>query len=185
MYTHKKDVVFLTRDVSKSDWIRDDGKPFNHYIVDIYRNTEHMLYICNAEKFIPLTFASIVDTDNHETDDDLLIDTKEENSNTQDQVKINDEKEEVEDVEINVPYLREITEERFIDELKTAQSWANEYGDKYVSKQYFIYKILGHKHFNYNTSLEVLAQLVTNGIVTEYTENRDGNEFTCIKLCPL
>lgn len=184
MYMNNKDVVFLTRDVSKSDWIKEDGKPFNHYIVDIYRNTEHMLYICNAEKFIPLTFASIVDADNQEMDGDLSEKSIEQVNDecSPAEAEIGPAPERVEESDVRIPYLRAISEERFIDELRTAQSWAEEYGDKYVNKQYFIYKILGRKRFDYQESLKVLGKLLQDKRVEEYTEHRDGNGFLCIKI---
>lgn len=184
MYTNNKDVVFLTRDIKKSDWIKDDSSPFNHYIVDIYRNTQHMLYICNAEKFIPLTFASIVDADNQEMDGDLSDNsTKSEIDECNPMNPLVEQMDDnTDECKIKIPYLRTIPEDRFIDELRTAQSWAEKYGDKYVSKQYFIYKILGRKRFDYQESLNVLAKLLQDKRVEEYTEHRDSNDFSCIRI---
>ncbi len=68
MSRENKDVIFLTRDIAKSYWIKTDGSPFNHYIVDVYRNTHKMMYIFNAEKFIPLTFIPVIG--NSEQDDE-------------------------------------------------------------------------------------------------------------------
>lgn len=45
-------------------------------------------------------------------------------------------------------YFKELTEDIFLDELSTCIKWSNEYGDKYVSKDYFIYGILGIKDMN-------------------------------------
>lgn len=45
MAAEKRDVVFLTRDTSKSDWVDSYKKPFIHYIVNSYCNTGKMMFI--------------------------------------------------------------------------------------------------------------------------------------------
>lgn len=43
---------------------------------------------------------------------------------------------------------REISQEAFLRNLKTCIAWAESYGAQYVSKDYFIYCILGRKNMN-------------------------------------
>jgi len=49
MATEKRDVVFITRDTSKSDWVDSYKKPFVHYIVNSYYYTGKMLFIFPAK----------------------------------------------------------------------------------------------------------------------------------------
>ena len=42
------DAVFLTKDITKGDWIRKDRKPHMHYIIDSFANSGHILYIVDA-----------------------------------------------------------------------------------------------------------------------------------------
>lgn len=47
----QKDLVFLTYDTTKGDWLRKSGNVHMHYIENFYLNTGQMLYILDA-KFI-------------------------------------------------------------------------------------------------------------------------------------
>ena len=69
-----------------------------------------------------------------------------------------------------------------MDELEVANLWANNYGDGCVSKSYFIYGILGPKHFHYGDSRGVLEELKNKGYIEEYTEHKDEREHTCLKI---
>ena len=185
MLRNKKDVFFLTRDVTKSDWIKSDGSPFKHYLVDAFKNTNQMLYVFNAEKFIPLTFAPIFETEGKDADGELMEDASVEESAD----SVNSTKDQSEELSnspkqynIRLSYLRSISEERFMNELEVATLWANNYGDGYVSKLYFIYGILGPKHFCYEDSKAILERLKTNGLVEEYTEKKDERHVTCLKI---
>lgn len=57
MKSNSSDAVFLTFDTSKSDWIKEDGKPYLHYVQNMYANTDQMLYILDADR----TLAEILD----------------------------------------------------------------------------------------------------------------------------
>ena len=185
MLQNKKDVYFLTKDVTKSDWIKPDGKPFKHYLVDIYKNTNQMLYIFNAEKFIPLTFAPIIETEEKDTDGELIGETSTKASPDTIHSAIEHSEEPSEFPEpnnIRLSYLRSVSESRFMDELEVATLWAKNYGDGYVSKIYFIYGILGPKHFHYGDSKAVLESLKQKGRIEEYTEHKDDRTLTCLRI---
>lgn len=186
MSQNKKDVFFLTKDVTKSDWIKSDGKPFKHYLVDIFKNTNQMLYIFNAEKFIPLTFAPIIETEGKDTDGELTeeasIEETPDIANPEEDHSEEEPSDLTEQTNIRLSYLRSISEKRFMDELEVANLWANNYGDGYVSKTYFIYGILGPKHFHYGDSKAVLEELKEKGYIEEYTEHKDERELTCLKI---
>ncbi len=61
MATEKRDIVFLTRDTSKSDWVDSRKNPFVHYIVNAYCNTHKMMFIVPAK--------GLFKNKNEETDD--------------------------------------------------------------------------------------------------------------------
>lgn len=219
MWHQNKDVVFLTNDVAKTDWIRQDGKPFNHYIVDTFINTGHMLYIFNARDFTTLSFEAVAEVDPAECDDAM---EEEGAKNNDDQTTTVPEKtttveqgQENQEGQVNVgrgerneetlnpsvieafeesqrpsqmlsslssySYLRDITRARFLQELETAELWANSYGDGYVNKDYFVYTILGHKRFQFNSSFKMLEELVSEGLVNVIDEEHDGRMIRCLK----
>ena len=215
MWHENKDVVFLTNDVTKSDWIQQNGKPFNHYIVDTFINTGHMLYIFNARDFTTLSFEAVAEVDSTEADD-AIGDDKETSDvtpvipETPDETNVNDASEGAttpassemmpsggdEDVRTEIPdgvsqqpavvnpnysYLRTISKERFLQELETAELWASSYGDGYVNKDYFIYTILGHKRFDWDSSFVVLDDLLKEGLVTIVEEEHDDRIIKCLK----
>lgn len=67
MKVKQTDAIFLTNDISKNDWISKDGEPFIHYIEKTFLNTEHNLYIFNAERILStIDFENIYDFDYEE-----------------------------------------------------------------------------------------------------------------------
>lgn len=188
MIKENKDVIFLTRDIAKSDWIKTDGTPFNHYIVDVYRNTRKMLYIFNAEKFIPLTFIPVIGN-NEQEDEEGSIGVDEESATIQmvseDSAKIESE-EDLEDnkpegtiEEPKLPYLRDIDEDRFMYELSIMESWAKDNGQGFVTVYWLIYQVLRRKHFDFHTSKKIMQKLKDEGKIELY--HVDGNANLCIK----
>lgn len=188
MIKEDKDVIFLTRDIAKSDWIKTDGTPFNHYIVDVYRNTRKMLYIFNAEKFIPLTFIPVIGN-NEQEDEEGSIGVDEESAKIQmvseDSAKIEseedlkDNKSEGAIEEPKLPYLRDIDEDRFMYELSNMESWAKDNGQGFVTVYWLIYQVLRRKHFDFQTSKKIMQKLKDEGKIELY--HVDGNANLCIK----
>lgn len=188
MIKEDKDVIFLTRDIAKSDWIKTDGTPFNHYIVDVYRNTRKMLYIFNAEKFIPLTFIPVIGN-NEQEDEEGCIGVDEESAKIQmvseDSAKIEseedlkDNKSEGAIEEPKLPYLRDIDEDRFMYELSNMESWAKDNGQGFVTVYWLIYQVLRRKHFDFQTSKKIMQKLKDEGKIELY--HVDGNANLCIK----
>lgn len=188
MIKENKDVIFLTRDIAKSDWIKTDGTPFNHYIVDVYRNTRKMLYIFNAEKFIPLTFIPVIGN-NEQEDEEGCIGVDEESAKIQmvseDSAKIEseedlkDNKSEGAIEEPKLPYLRDIDEDRFMYELSNMESWAKDNGQGFVTVYWLIYQVLRRKHFDFHTSKKIMQKLKDEGKIELY--HVDGNANLCIK----
>ncbi len=213
MNRNNQDVVLLTNDVRKSDWIRQDGKPFGHYIVDTYINTGHMLYVFNARDFTNLTFEAVAESDVEKKDDDTVeefVTVKGESTSTDGVADLlgNDSSalsvhqppaipastegdpggveitsvSPVEIIDVPLSYFRDVTEERFLQELETAELWAESYGNGYVSQDFFIYTILGHKRFHFSSSRKVLEKLVNEGKVTVVNEEHDDKTIKCLKL---
>ncbi|MDR3023164.1 PIN-like domain-containing protein [Chryseobacterium sp.] len=48
MKNKKSDVIFLTRDVTKSDWLQKNRNQFIHYIENVFKLTGHLIYIFDA-----------------------------------------------------------------------------------------------------------------------------------------
>lgn len=175
IYREKRNVIFLTLDVAKSDWLKQDGKPFYHYIVDAYRNTNKMLYIFDANKIIPLAFEPIIsDVDENEGDT-----TEQLSADSTDSLEANymDGKDDIETVEVPLPYLRDISEERFLKELDISENWAKDFGDGDITVYYFIYQILRKKRFNFNTSKKIMKGLEEKNMIEIYFKN----EKKCIR----
>lgn len=188
MIKENKDVIFLTRDIAKSDWIKTDGTPFNHYIVDVYRNTRKMLYIFNAEKFIPLTFIPVIGN-NEQEDEEGYIGVDEESATIQmvsensakieSEEDLKDNKPEGAIEEPKLPYLRDIDEDRFMYELSIMESWAKDNGQGFVTVYWLIYQVLRSKHFDFHTSKKIMQKLKDEGKIELY--HVDGNANLCIK----
>jgi len=54
MKDNNQNVIFLTRDVTKSDWLQKNRKPFIHYIEKVYQLTGHFLYIFDATDLLEM-----------------------------------------------------------------------------------------------------------------------------------
>lgn len=207
MTENDTDAIFITRDVTKSDWLMPEGRPFVHYIVNIYKATGHMLYIMADTDLIPLSMRPAVEDGTTSDDTDTLASSQPE-SHPQDDKTYASASEEPEDTEpearpedgsdpdepkaatpdaAEVPqsrsrFFRNITRDRFLRELTTALKWAEGYGSGYVSKKLFIYDILGSKRFYFKTSEAMCKTLVEAGTVEETEEPHDGNRITVLKL---
>ena len=167
----KKNVIFLTSDVKKGDNSTDKLEPFDHYICNCFYLTKHVYYLVDA-KSLPLASqqCSVIDVDSDEDEDDDIV-----NGNEAAPIA-NVEGSKVEKKRV---YFKELTEDIFLDELSICINWANEYGDKYVSKDYFIYGILGHKRYEYAKSRDMLQKLVTDGKL-QITKNNEEKE--CLSI---
>lgn len=183
MKEYNTDVVFLTRDVKKQDWLKSDKTPFVHYIVNAYEMTGHMMYILDSEDSIPMSFLSVAGQAKKKVDEDSLGELSDDNN-------VFDEFDSTFDL-IQWPHFEEIqktkqykdiTEEDLIDELRKTTKWATTYGAGHVGENYFIYNILRMKHFNLEKAKEILNGLVENGVVHRIPEEHDGHEFNCLSL---
>ncbi len=47
---HSCDVIFLTYDITKGDWMQKSKSPHLHYVENFYQNTDQMLYILDGER---------------------------------------------------------------------------------------------------------------------------------------
>lgn len=184
MKEHNTDVVFLTRDVKKQDWLKPDKSPFVHYIVNAYEMTGHMLYILDSEDSIPMSFLSVAGQTKKKVDDDSL----EELSNSSN--LFDDDYDNAFDLMswqsyadfLKFRHYKEITEEDLKNELRKTTKWATTYGAGYVGENYFIYNILRMKHYNLDQAKEILNRLVEDGIVDRKQEEHDGRLFNCLSI---
>lgn len=171
MKNNHKDVIFLTNDKSKLDWMKKGGEPYSYYIADAYKNTGQILFIISADEFLPNDYSSadetLVDPDSigivnshlfGEPLTDSLLSASQE-----------------------VSTYKEITSEQFISELKKYSRWAEKFGGDYISLSYFIYVVLGQRGYRYSKSFEMLDTLKDHKVEI-YEKDRDGNKMKCIKL---
>lgn len=186
----KKDLVLLTSDVSKSDWVKTDKSQYEQQIIDTYLHTGHMLYIYYIGDVLPSILEGIEKFGEDSLDDDFTpeedakeVDSEESEPSPAVVDKTNEELDNKTNDEVpKLSYLRDISKERFIQELKEAEFWTNMYVDGYVSERFFVYNWIGRKHFHYNSSKVMLQQLVESGDINEYQRDVDGEQIKCIKL---
>lgn len=185
------DVVLLTSDVSKSDWVRADKSQYEQQLIDSYLHTGHMLYIYDINNVLPsiLQGVELADDDSLEDDDSTVEEGKEITEEIM-EVK-NEEKRQEQTIEPcptdkpsrpKLSYLHEMTEEIFLKELKEAIFWSTKYEEGFVSRHDFIINWVGRKHFLYSSSDSVLENLIKEGKVIPYEENITGKNIRCIKL---
>lgn len=64
------DVIFLTNDTTKGDWLRKDGTSHLHYLENFYQNTGQILFIIDAERLLSdlfkTSFESLIKTDEND-----------------------------------------------------------------------------------------------------------------------
>lgn len=184
MKEHNTDVVFLTRDIKKQDWLKSDRTPFVHYIVNAYEMTGHMMYILDSGDSIPMSFLSVAGQEKKIVDDDSLEELPDDSSifdGTFDKTFYLLNWPEYEH-QFKARHYRDITEDELKDELKKTTKWATTYGAGFVGENYFIYNILRMKHYNLDKAKEILNKLVENGVVIRSQEKHDGREFNCLSM---
>lgn len=206
-----KDVVFITGDRSKEDWIKKDGTPYIQYIIDAYANTEHMLFVMDINRLSIGLRSNVNEAEEVEIIDSIepspiTCDTQQTEQGVVEEPKNNDEqnaqqqyqnylyayllseylkKKENANQEQNkaeVSLHREITEERFLSELSCSEKWAKTYGNGYVSVNFFIRDILGNKDFDYQKSYEMLENLIQAKKVIKKEQDMEGHKFASISI---
>ncbi|MBX2828243.1 MAG: hypothetical protein KTR22_08775 [Flavobacteriaceae bacterium] len=66
MKENNSDAILLTRDVTKSDWLKQDRSPYIHYILKVYQLTGNLLYIFDATDLLKIiSFENIYNTDEY------------------------------------------------------------------------------------------------------------------------
>lgn len=187
------DVVFLTFDLKKGDWVPSKGynEVFLHYIENQFAQTGHVVYVKSGDE-LPLLFETPPETNDEDTDNDepdvvahgsiTLFDdsfsSDEECISSEDATSLENIHNETKRNEYKShKSYRKIDAKRFLSELQTCSKWANEYGAGYVGRDYFIYGLLGkQKHFEFNQSRLVYKSLKDEGKIQEQT-TEDGDEI--------
>lgn len=140
MAENHKDAIFLTNDKTKLDWMKKDGEPYSYYIVGAYKNTGQSLFIIPEDRFFPNNdYKSI---DEIRMDEDSVGDTS--SIGTAAVLPGIDGN----DITTHFEF-KCISDEQFINAFDVYSKWANNYGEKYVSKAYFIYVVLGNQGYRY------------------------------------
>jgi len=77
-FDNKTDSIFLTFDNTKGDWMSLSKEPYLHYVYNIYLNTEHLLYIVDAErtleKILEINIDSLITEQNNQINYVINID---------------------------------------------------------------------------------------------------------------
>lgn len=185
------DIIFLTTDLKKGDWVPGQGHNdvFLHYIENQYCQTGHVAYVKSADE-LPLLFGKKPSPEEDETDNDedneplknswgfLGFSSPLDTATVEVSRDESDASEEVTSESVvgkNHKGFRMIDADRFMSELQTCSKWANEYGAGYVGKDYFIYGLLGRqKHFEFNQSRLVYNELLRNGKIREDIDQDGG-----------
>lgn len=203
MIEHNTDVVFMTLDVAKKDWIKSDHRAYTHYIVNAFEMTGHLMYILDADGVVP-TFNAMEskqdDSDNDEisekpikqTSSSEITEEKNEQHDKpliegQEQTSMGDLSKKFRKIELlswdrDRSEYRTITEEQLLVELQKTTRWATSYGAGYVGESHFIYNILGYKHYDFSIAKAVLDKLVQDGKVERTSETHDEHSFNCLRL---
>lgn len=199
MKKNQTDVLFITRDVSKGDWLKkENNQPFTHYIENAYEQTSKMLFIKNADEYLPLVTEGMKVIDAEDSDDIGEIGTTDDipMPDIVDVVDIEESGGEVNASEQNedrsiligdlkhqfTKKFRPITTTEFMAELTICDDWAKSYGAGYISKSYFIFDILGQKKYDFTSCLDALDELVKDKKIKVITERHDDHEMECIEL---
>lgn len=163
-----KNIIFISSDVKKGDNVTENKEPYDHYITNCFTLTKHVYYLVDG-KSLPLTSVQppLSDTDYDEADEDSGdvapgLSVLEGGNCGEKDLKYK-------------PFFRELTKEEFLKQYNICLAWANDYGDKYVSKDYFIYGILGHKRYEFAASRDMLQSLIDDGVleVLSYKDDID------------
>lgn len=191
-------VVFLTNDVTKNDWLRKTNKgllPYTHYITISHALTNKSFYIFQAKDKIRVSYDKIyveaINNVSNEIVDEIIEETPIpiENTEIDNQAQSVDIKASEQqgpkvigkiDLSTFAPISKkhsvfdEITEEEFLSELKASQLWAERYGDDFVGLRSFIVKYLGYgKGFDFNKTYSIKDKLLTDGKIEIYTHEPD------------
>lgn len=158
-----KDVIFITNDKSKLDWMKKGGEPYSYYIADAYKNTHQTLFIISDDDFHLQNYTSV---------NDSLMDEDSIGFPNSTLYKGTSGGED--------PY-KNITSEQFLSELERYSQWTEKYGGKYVSQSYFIYVVLGQQGYRFSKSIDVLNELKDEKVEI-YEQNKKGNKIPCIRL---
>ena len=197
LHDEDKNIIFLTFDITKCDWIpsKEYNDVFLHYIENQYIKTGHVIYIKSGDE-LPLMFDNGTDREDEDSDNENMpytltsvedVDLFGGDSSSSEVNLVNENKEETSNAQTLVDNnsgfrrgFRKIDSERFMSELQKSTRWAEEYGAGFVGRDYFIYGLLGRqKHFEFNQSRLVYKSLIDSGKIKEKI-GENGDEVIVI-----
>lgn len=196
MEEHDTDAIFLTGDVTKSDWIKANNQPYVQYIIDSYANTNHVIHIRNYREYnfgINAGSDEIETADANENSSPVNVNNvsvPEQNSKDLDESHVSQETANLEVIrailqhqeESPVQYRWYISEDVFMRELRKSIRWAESYGNGYISKNFFIHDILGNKGYDIDASFRVMEKLVNSNRIEIVSNEVDGHKFNSIQI---
>ena len=196
MDEHDTDSIFLTGDVTKSDWIKSNNQPYIQYIIDSYANTKHVVHIRNYRDY---NFGINAGNDEERpaesnecpspTNEIGAVASEQNNIEAEDS-PMSQEAASLEVIrairqfqeESPVPFRWYISEDIFMRELRKSLRWAESYGNGYISKNFFIHDILGNKGYDIDASYRVMEKLVNANRIAIVSQEDDGHRFNSIQI---
>lgn len=169
------DAMFITKDVTKSDWVLPDRRPFMHYLFDEYAHTGHMINIVGLDA-IPMDITPIIQKTEDPHEGEMQENVESEGKQMEGTTEENESSEPV-----RVKAGKEISEEVLMNELAICVDWATNYGGGYVNEEFFLRNILAvRKHYDYDSSKEVLQRLIKKKIIRSCDEEHNGKTIKCL-----
>lgn len=171
------DAMFITKDITKSDWVLPDRRPFMHYLFDEFAHTGHMINIVGLDA-IPMDITPIIPDEEDPNEGELEEHLPETDSTVElgvDRVPV------VSEETPSLGNVKLITEDQFIEEFDICYSWATNYGGGYVNEEFFLRNILGsRKHFDYGHSKETLQKLTKKKRIKIEEQEHGGKTIRCL-----
>ncbi|MEZ4810750.1 MAG: PIN domain-containing protein [Allomuricauda sp.] len=188
----KTDAVFLTNDVEKNDWLyrkKTDLIPYTHYIINSYSLSNQTLFILSAKDKLRVSYSPVY-TEQESIEEDIIAasnsnETQSKSNILGDKIKIIDKIDLSDFNSRRLNIFDGISKEEFLRELEESEKWADNYGSGFVGLNSFIYKYLGVKGYDYQTSFEVKEELEEEGKIATYIhkpKNSFYNEVEAIKI---
>ncbi|WP_017498541.1 PIN-like domain-containing protein [Flavobacterium sp. WG21] len=193
MKIEKSDIIFLTNDVEKNDWLlrnKAELLPYTHYIVNTYIATEKTMYIFQAKDKIRVSYQAIYveeKTEESKEESDTFPTRKVVVNSPKIIGRIGFYEDDItfDEIDFDDFHFSSISESEFLQELNQSQKWAKKYGDNFIGTRSFVIKYLGSKGYNFRASYAIKDVLVAKGMIEEYLHKATNlfyNDVQAIKL---
>lgn len=188
MKTHQKDVIFVTADKRKHDWISNDGKPIESYILNCFKLTDQILYVLKDDKIVNTDQSSPTDDSENEISrpensslKSAHMDNSVENNyaeqlggiglehlNLVGETKLDSLSDSIikkHMFQVDRPTYLKIDERNLLYQLKKSENWKKLYGKGFVGLRSFVVNYLGKFGYDFESSFAKIDELEKKGFV--------------------